>query len=398
MNFITPRQYFAFAIFTASFLSSVIVCGQKAEPINSNQGEIVTLHSEILKEDRKIMIYAPKDSVNLNEAHPVLYVLDAENHFNQMVEFSKLFGRHDVDVAPPFIVVGIRNTDRVRDLTPSHSDLDYSGKPEPAFKTSGGNEQFFKFIEKELIPFVESNYLTQPYRIFGGHSFGGLTIINCLINHPDLFNAYIAASPSFWWDRQNFLKLLEKELKAGKTLNKTLFFSDGSEGGVFHSDVLKFDSLVRKSNIKGLDFKYVHYPDEDHNMVPLKTYYDGLRFVYRPWSFRTQLSAEEVNAQMVIKHYDELSQKFGYTVLPDQEFFKGWGEYILKKPQGLNNGISLLEMNIINYPTSSKAFVALAEAYVLKGEKAKAIESYKRAEELDPGSKEIKSRLQELQK
>lgn len=379
---------------------------QKTEPIKSDQGEVVTMHSKILKEDRRILIYVPKDSSKPEKKYPVIYVLDADNHFAQMVEFSKYLSRQDVNVIPPLIVVGITNTDRSRDLTPSHSIVGYAGKADTTanapYKNSGRNEQFLQFIQKELMPYVVSNYQTQPYRIFAGHSFGALTTINCLINYPDMFDAYIAASPSFWWDQKFLLKLADEKLKAGSTLSKTLFFSNGNEdssspGSPFHANVLKFDSLLKKRNIKGLAFEYVPYPMESHMTVPIKSYYDGLRFIYRDWNF-PPLRDEEVNAEVIMKHYRGLSKKFGYNILPDETYIHDLAQWLIKNPATLINGIKLLEMNSINFSNSPKAFIALGAAHAINGEKQKAIAAYKRALELNPAANEIKLRLQELQK
>ncbi len=399
------KKHFTFLFFSIVLFFSFQANAQKRESIKSDQGEVVTMHSDILNEDRRILIYAPKDSDNLEKKYQVIYVLDADNHFMQMVEYSKYLSRQDVYVIPPLIVVGITNTNRNRDLTPSHSNADYSGKLDTTanspYKNSGGNEHFFQFIQKEVIPYVNSNYKTQPYRIFVGHSFGALTAINCLINYPDMFDAYIAVSPSFWWDQKFLLKLADKKLKAESTLSKTLFFSDGNEGSSprspFHTDVLKFDSLLKKRNIKGLDFEYMTYPSESHMTVPIKSYYDGLRFIYHQWTL-PPVSDEEVNPEIIMRHYKGLSQRFRYPILPDEAYFNDLANWLVKNPVTLNNGIKLLEMNIINYPSSSRAFAALGAAYAMKGEKQKAITSYKKANELNPTSNEIKLRLQELQK
>lgn len=97
-------------------------------------------------------------------------------------------------------------------------------------------------------------------------------------------------------------------------------------------------------------------------------------------------------------HYKGLSQKFGYPILPDEAYVNNWAQWLVKNAATLNNGIKLLEMNTANYPSSSRAFAALGEAYAMKGEKQKAIASYKKAIELNPTSNEIKSRLLDLQK
>ncbi len=386
-------------------LFSVETKAQKSEPIKSYQGEMVTMHSDILNEDRKILIYTPNDPEYPEKRYPVIYVLDADNHFSQVVEYSKYLSRQDVNVIPPLIVVGITNTDRNRDLTPSNSTLDYFGKSDTSakspYRNSGGNERFFQFIQQELLPYVNSNYKTQPYRILAGHSFGALTTTNCLINHPDMFNAYIAASPSFWWDQKFLLKLADKKLKTGSTLSKTLFFSDGNEGpqpkSPFHADVLKFDSLLKKRNMKGLDFEYRSYPLESHMTVTVKSYYDGLRFIYRQWVL-PPVSDEKMNSEVIMNHYKKLSQSFGYPILPDESFFNGWAQWLIKNPATLNNAIKILEMNTFNYPSSSKAFMALGAGYLMKGEKQNAIAAYKKASQLNPTSSEIKLRLNELQK
>lgn len=405
MNLVSlKKEHFTFVFLMIALLFSFTTNAQKLEPIKSDQGEVVTMHSAILNEDRKILIYTPKDPNHPDEKYQVIYVLDADNHFSQMVEYAKYLSRKDVNVVPPLIVVGITNTDRSRDLTPSHSNVDYAGKLDitanSPYKNSGGNDRFFQFIQKELMPYVNSNYKTQPYRIFAGHSFGALTTINCLINYPDLFNAYIAVSPSFWWDQKFLLKLADKKLKTGSALSKMLFFSDGNEGSSavspFHADVLRFDSLLKKRNIKGLDFEYMAYPMESHMTVPIKSYYDGLRFIYRQWVL-PPVSDEEINVETIMSHYKELSRKFGYPILPDEVYFNDWAQWLVKNSVTLSNGIKLLEMNTINYPSSSKAFAALGAAYVMKGEKQNAIASYKRASELNPTSNEIKIRLLELQ-
>ncbi|CAN5403182.1 hypothetical protein BH11BAC3_BH11BAC3_07690 [soil metagenome] len=184
--------------------------------------------------------------------------------------------------------MGIPNTERRRDLTPTVSITDYSGEPDTSnlLKPSGGNENFLKFINAELIPAIDKRYKTKPYKILAGHSFGGLASINCLLTHPDMFDAYIAVSPSFWWDNRYLLKLADVKLKNYSTLNKMLFYSDGNEGGsssFFHLDLLTFDSLITSKNLIGLSYMYKHYPTETHMTEPIVAYFDALRFIFKEW-------------------------------------------------------------------------------------------------------------------
>jgi predicted alpha/beta superfamily hydrolase len=260
---------------------------QHTETYKYAPSEIITIHSNVLNEDRKVYIHCPKsDSSDVNKRFPVLYLMDGENHFELLSQYVDYLTRADVSAIPKIIIVGIPNTKRVRDLTPTQSILDYKGKPDTAgwYKTSGGNENFFEFLKKELMPVIDSNYKTQPYKLFAGHSFGGISSINCMLIHPDMFDAYIAVSPSFWWDNEYLLKLTEEKLKSGAVLNKKLFYCNGNEGGsnsFFHKGLLKFDSLIAGKKIVGLDYKYKYYPNEMHMTVPIVAYLDALRFIFK---------------------------------------------------------------------------------------------------------------------
>ncbi|HEX8548719.1 MAG TPA: hypothetical protein VF691_17275 [Cytophagaceae bacterium] len=131
--------------------------------------------------------------------------------------------------------------------------------------------------------------------------------------------------------------------------------------------------------------------------VTFKSYYEALRFIFSDWEF-VAVNNDEVNAERIMKHYNSLSQKFGYPIIPDETQFNEGIEWFMKTPATQNQAIGLLEMNTINYPTSSKAFAALAAAYLGKGEKKKAIAAYRKAGELNPASNEIKLKLRELKK
>jgi predicted alpha/beta superfamily hydrolase len=185
------------------------------------------------------------------------------------------------------MVVGIISKDRRKDLTPTKSIIDYFGKVDSTYSPSGGNEHFFQFMQAELMPYIQTNYKAGSYNIFAGHSFGGITTIHCMLTHPDMFNAYIAISPSLWWDNKYILKLTENKLTKSGSLNKKLFYSVGNEGikdpNSFHTDLLKFDSLIVNRTPKGLLYKYKCYPEESHMSEPIVAYYDALRFIYQDW-------------------------------------------------------------------------------------------------------------------
>ena len=363
--------------------------------------DIIKLSSKILNEDRNIYIYVPPiDTLLLNKRYPVLYVLDGDNHFSMIAEYCRYLSRPDVNVMPEMIIVGIPNTNRTRDLTPTHSIVNYDGKPDTSsnsrYKSSGGGNNFLKFIGDELIPYIDAHYKTEAFRIFAGHSFGGITTINCLLRQPDLFGAYIAISPSLWWDKGYLLDFANKKLKTNRVINKMIFYSDANEGAsdksTFHTNLLKFDSIVTQNKITGLDHKYVYYPEDIHMTEPVKAYYDALRFIYRQWDL-PQMDPKSLNASVVKQHYQQLSQRFGYSVIPSEVNINKLAMDLITQPGALDNAIGLLKMNTENYPASLSAISQLGDAYLKKGDRSKAITYYKKALALNPGSQSIKAKL-----
>lgn len=250
---------------------------------NHISNDVHIIHSKIMDKDRQLLIHVPKlDSADLNKALPTLYLLDGENHFHIVSAYTEYL-RH-WQVIPPTIVVGIVSVDRRKDLTPTNSLINFDGKVDSNYKTSGGNEQFLNFIQQELMPYMATNYKTSAFKIFAGHSFGGITAINCMLTRPGMFDAYIAVSPSLWWDNKYVLRLAAKKMKGLAALDKNFFYSNGNEDGSFKSDLLQLDSLLKQSSSKGFKHKYVNYPYEDHMTEPIPAYYDALRFIYKDWA------------------------------------------------------------------------------------------------------------------
>ncbi|MCF2492867.1 MULTISPECIES: alpha/beta hydrolase [Dyadobacter] len=182
-------------------------------------GHVDTVYSEVLRENRPILIYSPSyDTAYFSKpAYPVLYVLDGEGYFASLVTMIQQLSAHNGNtVFPQMIIVGIPNLrgTRNRDLTPSPSSMD---------PKSGGGEAFTAFLEKELIPYVDNHYATARYRTLIGHSLGGLLVINTLLKHPSLFNAYVALDPSMSYDEGNLLKQSKELLQQQSWKQQSLF-------------------------------------------------------------------------------------------------------------------------------------------------------------------------------
>jgi predicted alpha/beta superfamily hydrolase len=346
------------------------------------------IESKILNETRTLLVSLPKN-YNKDEAYPVLYFLDGEVMTSMAVGQLDYLSRSYL-ITPQIIIVGIVNKDRMRDLTPSADTT--------VAKTSGGGSRFLDFLEKEVMPAIEKKYKTAPYRILAGHSLGGLMAIYSLVERPLLFNSYIAISPSLQWSKDAMLKDVAVKLDKTDGKNKFFFFSDASEGTQFHANQHSLDSIFKTKNLKGLTTKYIYYPDETHISEPVKAFYDGLRFIYPDWYLPYNSSAFKkiMNSDTIIQHYNKLSERYGYKVIPPHDELNSIARFLRNDPKRIDDAIVLLRLNAQNFPNSAKPYDLLGETLEKKGDKVQAKAAYSKALALDPSNQGIKEKIDKL--
>ena len=318
----------------------------------------ITIKSSVLGEDRVILVRTPPGYDTNKLAYPVLYLTDGDAHIGHTastIEFLSRNGR-----MPEMIVVGITNTDRTRDLTPTKA----TGPNAAQFPTAGGADNFLKFIETEVIPEIEKRYRVQPYRVLAGHSFGGLFAVHALITRPDLFNSYVAVSPSLQWSDDATLKRAEEFFKTRKELHATLFTSLGNEPGDIGKDFEAFKQLLAKNQVKGFEWEAQQMTDEDHGSVVLRSHYFGLRKVYDGWQMPRDPATGAVagGLKAADEHYKWLSQKFGYSIPTPEGLVNqiGYQDLLGGNPEG---AIATFKSNVERYPNSANVYDSLAEAY-----------------------------------
>jgi predicted alpha/beta superfamily hydrolase len=355
------------------------------------------LHSKILGEDRKLYIHTPA-GMKTDEAYPVLYLLDGGEHI-EMVAGQITYLSESYKIIPQMIVIGIANTDRVRDLTPTHSIIGPDGKPDTSVnamgRNSGGGERFLQFMKEELMPYIESKYPTAAYRILSGHSLGGLLGIYAMAYHPDYFNACIAISPSLQWDKGSLLQPIANRLSGTGNQKRVLFLSDAAEGEAFHRNQVLLDSLVREKQNSNMHWGYQSYPGEAHAAAPVKAFYDGIRTIFPAWFLPLSNAGfkKTVKATTVIAHYDSLSAIYGYKVLPPQDEINAIARFLRNDPTRISDAIVLLEMNAATHPTSSIVYETLGDTYARASDTPGAVRSYQKALQLAPANASLQTKL-----
>lgn len=385
------------------FLGVMVFTGSQAQTDNKIViGKIDSVYSRILKEKRKIWVYTPNmtnGDQNTGQRYPVLYLLDGEGHFASVAgmihQLSQVNGN---TIFPEMIIVGIPNTDRTRDLTPTRIASDLPMMDSNFSKNTGGGENFAAFMEKELFPHIDSLYPTRPFRTLVGHSFGGLTVMNILTNHTKMFNAYIAIDPSMWYDKEQFLKTTQKKLAAQKYDGTSLYvgiantMADGMNLDKMKKDtstqtrhirsIFVLDNYIRGNPPNGLKYASKYYGDDDHGSVPLISEYDGLRFIFSWYRFKFSpadfMSPEVGTAERLKKHYQTVSREFGYKVSPPEMQVNGLGYNALSQKH-YDKAEALFKLNIENYPESGNVYDSYADLLLAKKDTANAITNFKKA-------------------
>jgi predicted alpha/beta superfamily hydrolase len=189
-------------------------------------GETFTVPSAVLGETRRINVYAPPAYVASKDSRlPVLYMPDggmAEDFLHVAGLVQVLTGNGTMR---PFLLVGIENTQRRRDLSgPTQNTEDRKIAP-----VVGGSAPFRQFIKSELMPVITARYRTTGETAIIGESLAGLFVVETLYLDPDMFDTYIAFDPSLWWNDNALVAGAGARLQLGWTKPKRLYLASSGE-------------------------------------------------------------------------------------------------------------------------------------------------------------------------
>lgn len=365
MKKILPLLFIVFYL-TNSFSQDSIVIGSKHR-----------IFSKALNEERTVWIYLPPDYNNKKFApakYPVTYLLDAENNFHSYTGIQQSLAKGPYAMIPQMIVVGICNTNRTRDLTPTEANRQaFFDKSKPFFKQSGGNANFITFLETELRPYIDSNFRTSGYNVLNGHSFGGLTAVNILLHHTQLFNAYTIIDPSLWWDDEYMIKKADSVFRTKDFENRSIYVAMANKISIpqdtttdMARGIRKFEKLLTELKPKNLRWAFKFYENEDHGTIPIPAEYDGLRFIFK--EHLVQVKEAVQNPVLVEQQYEKLSKDTGFTFLPSESYLDWMGNFCLEREQ-TNSADYFFQMTKKYYPNSNNANARLSKSQSKKEKK-----------------------------
>lgn len=337
-------------------------------------GRSLTIHSSILDENRRLLIYCPPDYETNDQPMPVIYLLDGRANFQHTAATVDLLVVNAR--MPRSMVVAIANTDRDRDFTAVVTDR----------RSSGGADRFLEFIETELIPFIEREFNTAEHRTVIGHSLGGLFVMHALVERSDLFDAAIVISPAVTNDERvgdgsrPISKRLDIVLEARDTWPLSLFvtMSDG-EDARWTTDFEPILDALRSKAPSDLRWEFRQMVGEDHGTTVLGSTYHGLRYINEDWD--TSGLVREGDLDALVERFESLSRRLGFAIQPPEMMVNLVG-YRLLGEERMSDAIDVFESNVELYPESANVHDSLGEALELSGKLPGALRSYRRAVKL----------------
>ncbi len=354
-------------LFTLFFLNGEKLCFAQKDGDDVVIGKYRMVHSHVLDEDRLLIIHLPREYGDTQLNYPVLYLLygqDINNYFAEAAIITeKLGGTGEI---PPIIVIGVANTNRYRDNLPAK----IRGRSD-----SGGADNFLRFFEEELIPFVDKNYRTKNFRILAGPQAGAVFGLYSLITKPGLFRAVLSENPFMNPENSEYL-FLKAELFFKNTESLRNFLYVKCEKNERPQDLEyaeRFAKFLESEQPDGFRYK-VEFREPTGYFIPPLPFREGLRELFAghklPENFQTN------TVQDIIHYYEKLSEEYGFEVDPPSLMMTFEADK-LSQQRKIQEVIELFEYQLTLYPKSLNALWRLGETYRGMGDFEKARQYYK---------------------
>lgn len=262
-----------------------------AKEVSLKNTEVKYIKSKTNGINYRLYISLPSDYKESKNQYPVVYLLDQDYSFAIAHNiFEHLSDRKDLPKAI-LVAIGYDNQDKIpnyndknilsnykinrtRDYTPIATNLgDGYGAEYDTY--TGDGIKFKEFIQQELMPFIEHHYRVENNKTLVGHSYGGLFVMWLYLSDNNMFDNYIAISPSLWYNDNYIFSFFNKNLEFDK--NNKLYITVGNDETKRMIDGVKnISKKLKNNNIKS---EILH--NENHNTIFPIGLIHGLRFIFK---------------------------------------------------------------------------------------------------------------------
>jgi len=321
-----------------------------------------------LQERRDVSYYFP-ENLSEEKRYPLIVVLDGDYLFEQVVATSKFYS--SFQGTPEAIVVGIHQYEN--DLRWEDCAFDENtGLP------SEKGKKFFEFLGMEMIPYLDLNYNTAPFKMIVGYDITANFQNYWLFKENSLFNAYISISPEL---------APEMETRIPERLNvlKQKIFYHLIVEGKTDGTIQQLDRALKVIDKESFHYYFDHYPEA--NEVSIATYglgkaWDRTFDIFKPISPQEYkqkiLTSDEPVFQYLEDKYTMIEDLFGFrksVELNDiMAIYAG-----TRKKEDLESLKSLSDLCKKEFPEAMLGFYFEGEYYEQIGEPKKALRTFEKA-------------------
>jgi len=258
-------------------------------------------------QERRDVSYSFPEEMTDDKKYPLVVVLDADYLFDQVVATSKFYS--EFHGMPEMIVVGIhqsKNSIRLDDCAFDEN----SGLP------SEKGKQFFEFLGMEIIPYLDLNYNTAPFKMIIGYDITANFANYWLYKENSLFNAYVSISPTLAPDMET--NVPSRLADHNKQLFYQLIVED--EKSKYLPRIKTMDKSIKAIEKESLRYYFDEYKGADH--ISIAAYgigraFDNIFKMFKPISPREYkeeiLTSEEPVFDYLQNKYTNIQNLFGLS-------------------------------------------------------------------------------------
>jgi hypothetical protein len=324
------------------------------------QSRVYHIRSRILGEDRVVHVSVPLNYTVAKQRYQVTYLLDGQ--VKAFYDLTVAAAGYDMagDVheyaIPPQIVVGVEQKDRSVDL--------------------GRNQELFgRFLAEEVVPFIDHEFRTVPFRTLIGHSLGGRFALHTFCRNPGMFPAVIAISPGIG-DSTAFSALAEclrHDFTGNRTVMRQLVLTAGDREARLSAAVARLRDFLRDSAPPNWHWTFVDGTGLGHTETPYATIPRGIRFIHDRalWEMPATLADSVIQGRVepdaaILTWYKAVSVRMGYEIPPSAKWLKAavTAHLARHEPAAAEETARRL---VAAYPADIGAYASLADACMASG-------------------------------
>ena len=344
-------------------------------------GTTRTVESKALGRAMTVRVHLPAGYEKGAGRYPVFLLVGSEYETRTVATVATLDALADAGQVPPMLFVGVDLPEGNGVFVPRAPERDVSGM-----------DRHLVFLADELLPLVDREYRTVPFRVLYGASNSGLFAVWSFLSRPEAFNATIASSPMLGWCPELVTERATKLLARGGGLPKrwlAIVWSDDDYEEV-RTPLPAFVALLKGGKAPSLELAAMERVNEGH--VPVLDVPLALGAVFPDYNPPT----DPTTLAELLGHYGGLARRYGFALEAPPNKVPDMGmEFLIAQRQ--DEAKAAFEHSVKTHPEEVRGYVGMGLVYKLGGDLEKARVWFEKALEVDPTSPMARRQLDRLQ-